>query len=294
MIGEPQSTTGRRIVAFSNRPAALGLITDWVARNGHRPLLVVTTPGPSTRRSTTYRDVVALSPPGLDVFVTTRVRRAIPLIAALAPDLIVSASFPYRIPPEIVAIPRHGAINVHPAPLPAYRGPNMARAIYDGAATFGVTVHRTAEDYDTGGILAQEVRPMPAQPSTESVFALLKECAAAALDAGAARAFADEAGESQDEALATYAAPFTDAERWLRWAEPAAVLNRQALALTLMGLDARATIEGGPYAVTALRPVPDAPPDVAPGTVVRRANGTFILRVGDGLVEIEASPAADG
>ena len=285
-------TTGRRIVVFSNLPAAFGLLTRWMARQEHRLLLLVTTPGPSTRRSTSYRDVVALVPPGQDVFVTTRVRHAIPLIAALAPDLIVSASFPYRIPPEIVAIPRHGAINAHPAPLPAYRGPNMARAIYEGAATLGITVHRTAEDYDTGGILAQEVRPMPAEPTADTIFALLAECAEAALTAGAARAFADEEGEAQDEALATYAAPFTEAERWLRWAEPAAVLNRRVVALTMQGPDVRATIEGDAFHVTALRPLPDAPPDVAPGTVVRRANQTLTLRVGDGLVEVEARPLA--
>ncbi len=49
-------------------------------------------------------------------------RVALPLIRELRPDLIVSFTFPYRVPPEITAIPRYGAVNLHPTVLPAIAG----------------------------------------------------------------------------------------------------------------------------------------------------------------------------
>ena len=84
---------GLRVVAFSTLPVGYRQITDWAAAGGHTLVLVVTTPGPSTRRNTTYRDVIASSPPGVDVLVTTRLRRvATPLIRELQPDLVISAA----------------------------------------------------------------------------------------------------------------------------------------------------------------------------------------------------------
>lgn len=110
--------TSLRVVTFNVLPLAYGLVARWAEENGPRLVLVVTTPGPSTRRTPNYQGVIAMAKPGADVLVTTRLRRvALPLIRALAPDIIVSFTFPYRIPPEITAIPRHGAVRVAAAPL---------------------------------------------------------------------------------------------------------------------------------------------------------------------------------
>ena len=46
-------------------------------------------------------------------------------IAALAPDLIVVNSYSMILQPDVLALPRHGAVNVHGALLPAYRGANV-------------------------------------------------------------------------------------------------------------------------------------------------------------------------
>src|SRR5947209_12887830 len=111
------SATGLRIVTFNVLPIAYQMIAQWATQTNNKLLLVVTTPGPSTRRTPSYRGVVQSAPPGQEVLVTTRLRTvALPLIRELKPDLIVSMSFPYRILPEITAIPRFGAVNLHPAP----------------------------------------------------------------------------------------------------------------------------------------------------------------------------------
>ncbi len=137
-MGKKDQPTGLRVVTFNVLPVAYELVAKWAARHGHRIVLIVTTPGPPARRSTSYRGVVAQAPPETDILITTRPRRvALPLIRALEPDLIISGSFPYRIPQEIVATARYGAMNTHPAPLPAYRGPNPTRLVYERVPAHG-------------------------------------------------------------------------------------------------------------------------------------------------------------
>ena len=65
------------------------------------------------------------------------------MLAPLRPDLIISGGFPWRIPSEVLALPRLGAINMHPALLPRYRGPAAIEwALRNGDAELGFTVHR--------------------------------------------------------------------------------------------------------------------------------------------------------
>lgn len=79
-------------------------------------------------------------------------------IMALAPDVIVVACFPWRVPRSIRDISRFGFINVHPSLLPDGRGPEpVFWAFRRGLRTTGVTIHRMDDGLDTGPILAQEV-----------------------------------------------------------------------------------------------------------------------------------------
>src|SRR6266542_1748044 len=97
---------GLRVVAYCVLPPAYGLVREWAERHGHRLLLLVTTPGPPARRSSTYRDIVGMAPPEQDVLITTRPKRTSALVAALRPDIVLSFTFPYRLPPEVLELPR--------------------------------------------------------------------------------------------------------------------------------------------------------------------------------------------
>lgn len=77
-------------------------------------------------------------------------------IAAAAPDVIIVACFPWRVPRSIRTIPRFGCINVHPSLLPDGRGPEpVFWAFRRGLRHTGVTIHRMDDGLDTGPILAQ-------------------------------------------------------------------------------------------------------------------------------------------
>ncbi len=232
-----------------------------------------------------------MAPPGVDVLVTTRLRRvALPLIGELRPDLIVSFTFPYRIPPEITAIPRYGAVNLHPTVLPAYRGPNVARPIYEGFGEIGATLHWTEAEYDTGRILSQHAAPLPETVTAEAVYALWAPLMVRTFAEGVARAIAGDPGTPQDHAHTSYAAPFTDAEHWLDWTETPHTLMRKAVALNLFEpLTAKAQIAGEPYRVERIETLIDARA-ASPGVVLERTEDGFVVGAADGAVRVIATP----
>jgi methionyl-tRNA formyltransferase len=78
------------------------------------------------------------------------------IIKNLQPDLAVAAAFGMIFPKEILNIPKYGFINIHPSPLPRYRGPTpIQTAILNGDEETGVSLFLIDEKMDHGPILAQ-------------------------------------------------------------------------------------------------------------------------------------------
>ena len=290
MTSSASDTTALRIVTFNTLPQAFGLVAGWIAQAGHKHVLAVTTPGPAARRSDDYKAVAAMLPPEVDLLITTRLRRvATPLIRELRPDLIISFTFPYRLPPELRACARIGAVNLHPGPLPAYRGPNPLRAIYDGHHELGAALHWTEDEFDAGNILSRHVAPIPTSPTPEQIFAAWVPTIGAVLTEGLPRAIAGDPGEPQDEALASYAAAFSEAEHWLNWQEPTHVVQRKAAALSIFGTGARAQIAGRPYLVERVTTA-ELGASAAPGSVVSQEGAALLIAAADGLLLVTARP----
>lgn len=83
-------------------------------------------------------------------------------VAALRPDVACVACFPWRIPPALLSLPRHGFLNLHPSLLPAYRGPTpLFWQFQQGERKGGVTVHFMDEAWDRGDIAGQTRFPFP-------------------------------------------------------------------------------------------------------------------------------------
>jgi methionyl-tRNA formyltransferase len=71
-------------------------------------------------------------------------------------DVFVVASYGKIIPSDILALPKHGTLNVHPSLLPLYRGPSPIESVLlDGNMTTGVTIIVLDEEMDHGPILVQ-------------------------------------------------------------------------------------------------------------------------------------------
>ncbi len=73
------------------------------------------------------------------------------------PDFLCVACFSLLIPSPILSLPRLGCLNVHPALLPANRGPvPLFWTFREGDEYTGVTIHLMEEKMDSGAIVAQE------------------------------------------------------------------------------------------------------------------------------------------
>jgi len=79
------------------------------------------------------------------------------VIKNLKPDLGIVAAYGMLLPKEVLNIPKHGFINIHPSLLPKYRGATpIQAAILNGDEKTGVSLFIIEEQMDNGPILAQK------------------------------------------------------------------------------------------------------------------------------------------
>lgn len=83
-------------------------------------------------------------------------------LESLAPDVIIVACFPWRLPQGLLSLPPCGCLNVHPSLLPDGRGPDpVFWAFRWGLAETGVTLHVMDEELDTGPVVSQRRLVIP-------------------------------------------------------------------------------------------------------------------------------------
>ncbi|MEX1063848.1 MAG: methionyl-tRNA formyltransferase [Candidatus Paceibacterota bacterium] len=72
-------------------------------------------------------------------------------------DIGIVAAYGKLIPQEILDLPKHGFINIHPSLLPKYRGPSPVQAaILNGDPETGTSIMIVDEEMDHGPVLASE------------------------------------------------------------------------------------------------------------------------------------------
>jgi len=87
-----------------------------------------------------------------------RTPSAVEHIRSHQPDLLVLADYGQIVPSELLDLPPHGALNLHPSLLPRWRGASpIPAAILAGDNHTGVTLMRMDAGLDTGPIVAQQV-----------------------------------------------------------------------------------------------------------------------------------------
>jgi methionyl-tRNA formyltransferase len=274
-----------RVVTLNYLPSAYRLVTEWIAENGHEHVLAVVSPGIKTRATPAYRDVLPLISSHVDTLVTSKMKSVLtPVLQQLKPDIILCFTFAHRLDAELCKIPTYGVVNIHPSVLPLYRGPNPMRQFYEGAKQFGATAHLIADDYDTGEILSQEYEDMPNLVNQNTAFRwgqLIKK----AIANGMERAISGKGGIVQDDTQATYAAPFTEEEKWITFNESTSVVLRKTLALNLTGGLAKAVINGLVYKIHSAHIMSNLS-DKPAGSIIIQGNGSFLIATADGSIKV--------
>jgi methionyl-tRNA formyltransferase len=196
------------------------------------------------------------------------------LLAGLAPDLIVVAAFGQILPPEVLALPRQGCLNVHASLLPRHRGASpIAAAILEGDLETGVTIMLMDSGLDTGPIIATRATPIGADETTGELTARLAGLGAALLVetlpgwlAGAITP------QPQDGTRATMTRLLRKEDGLLDWSQPAEALARRVRAYAPWP-GAFTTWEGRALKVLRASPAAAPPDEPPPGTVTLAPDG---------------------
>ena len=215
----------------------------------------------------------------------------------LAPDLILSVWYRRLLGPELLAVPRVAALNLHGSLLPTYRGrAPLNWVLVNGEARTGVTLHHMTVAADAGDIVAQ--RPIGIEPDDTAPtlyermvkvgVELLLETYPAVLAGTAARI-------PQDSARATTVPRRRPEDGRIDWTWPAArILNMiRAVADPYPG----AFVGDGPARLRlwAASMKHDSSSAAAPGTLVEIVPSRGIaVATGQGVLLITSVQGADG
>jgi methionyl-tRNA formyltransferase len=184
----------------------------------HEIVCVVAQPDkPSGRGMQLHSPAVAVRAKelGLPLMQPAKIRE-LPRIDA---DLGVVVAYGKILPASLLAIPRHGFVNVHASLLPKYRGAApIQRAIERGETTTGVTIMRVDEELDHGPMLDVASIAIAPDEHTPSLAKRISQLGAETL----LRAIDDlRDGTPQDHSQATLAPKIEKHEGLVNWNEPA-------------------------------------------------------------------------
>ena len=219
------------------------------------------------------------------------------VVDELAPEAVVVSSFDRILPARLVQA--RPFLNVHYAPLPAYRGRATVNwALINGDSTASITIHRLVPGLDAGPVLYRGDVPIGPRSTVTELYAALNDLQRSALPGALARLLAGDRGDEQDESAATYACGRVPGDGELVWSGSTERADRLVRALTAPYPGAFTWL--GLQRLTILRaePVADAPVFVGrvPGRVVRvaRAEGFVDVLTGDGVLRVHDVRLDDG
>jgi methionyl-tRNA formyltransferase len=158
--------------AFFGTGALAESVLAELYRSGYTPALIVTKPDTPQGRH------MVLTEPhiktwanlkGIEVFQPESLK-ALPFDSPLHShsfDFFVVASYGKIIPDEVLNLPAHGVLNVHPSLLPKYRGPSpLPSVLLNGDPSTGVSIMKLDSEMDHGPILAQNEFTISAEATT--------------------------------------------------------------------------------------------------------------------------------
>jgi methionyl-tRNA formyltransferase len=147
-------------------------------------------------------------------------------LAALEPELIIVAAYGRILPPEILALPSVGFLNVHASLLPRHRGAApISWALIRGDKETGVTIIWVQYEVDSGPIFLQErVSILPEDNSGSLAQKLAEKGAALLIRALELLRQGKTIRRPQPEEGITMAPPITREMRRLNWQLPASEL----------------------------------------------------------------------
>jgi len=207
----------------------------------------------------------------------------------LAADVMVVAAYGLLLPPEVLAIPARGCLNIHASLLPRWRGAApIQRALLAGDAETGISIMQMDAGLDTGPLLLQERIAIHDNDNAKTLHDRLAELGARCI----VRALREcPSPRAQDGAAATYASKIAKAEAVIDWSRSAAEICRQIRAFNPVP-GATTQFSSVTYKIWSARPAERAL--AAPGTVLRADDDGIVVAAGSGTISISELQRAGG
>jgi len=212
-----------------------------------------------------------------------------------APEAMIVIAYGLLLPPAILAIPRHGCLNVHASLLPRWRGAApIPRAIEAGDVVTGVSIMQMETGLDTGPVLAEASTPITDLDTAQTLHDRLAQLGAETLVSTLERMQHGAVSPTPQDATHTcYAKKLRKEEAPIDWRQPAAVLHHKIRALNPWPV-ASTVWHGKTLRLWDVGQLENQRASGAPGTIVRTdASGVRVL-TGDGVLNITRLQAQGG
>ena len=229
---------------------------------------------------------------------TLRDADALARLAALQPDVLIVAAYGLILPPEVLAVPTYGCLNVHASLLPRWRGAApIERAIMAGDSETGVCIMQMEAGLDTGPVYCCSKTEITDQTKADYLEQKLAIDGAALLIDVLSQINLAHKGkgkmpkpEPQSEQGVTYADKLTAADRAVDWGQSATLICQKIMALGSR-LPVRVAINGvGVQLITAKCIEQNVTTDepITPGTVVDVSKSGILVQCATDLLQIKA------
>ncbi len=285
-------------VIFAGTPDFAVPTLEALIANGHTVVAVYCQPdrpaGRGRKLNTSPVKQSALSL-GLPIFQPTTLGNEADAIDQLQADAMVVVAYGLILPPEVLARPRLGCLNVHASLLPRWRGAApIQRAIAAGDRQSGITIMQMDEGLDTGDMLVQVATDILDSDTGGSLHDRLAGLGAQALvDTLARLETGDITATAQDDRAAIYASKLTKNEGALNWQQEAITLARQIRAFDPWP-GCRCQWQGETLRILQARTEVVDLGNAAPGTVVAADEGGIAVATASGKLVLTQIQLAGG
>jgi methionyl-tRNA formyltransferase len=282
-------------LVFAGTPVFAQRALEALVAAGHEVALVLTRPDKPAQRG---QKLVA-SPVkqwalehGLEVWQPRTLREpdAWARLRDAGADAMVVAAYGLLLPPEVLAIPPHGCLNIHASLLPRWRGAApIQRAIQAGDARTGITIMQMDAGLDTGPMRLVRMLPIGPRDTGATVHDALAALGAEAIVEALARlAAGDLPLEPQPDEGVTHATKLAKADSPIDWSRPVRAIVDQVRAFDPVP-GSSAELEHVPgMTLKVWKAAADPRPihGTTPGTVLAAGDGAIVVAAGDGALAL--------
>jgi methionyl-tRNA formyltransferase len=208
------------------------------------------------------------------------------ILQNISADLMVVVAYGLLLPKAVLAMPRYGAINVHPSLLPRWRGSTpIQSAILAGDKITGVSIIQLTPRMDAGPVLLQTSHDLSGEENSGQLHDLLATQGAQVLLQTLEMLMAENLRPvPQEEILATYTRKIAKNDGKLDWLLTAEQLARQVRAYNPWPV-AFTAVDGKVLRVWKAQPLPEHT-QAAPGTLVNLNNYGIDIATGAGTLRL--------